>query len=243
MHELAPCTVRTEAGQIVGGFVRTFDGDVLAITTDDVSSAPGAGQDVIVDILDEVRGECRYAGFVARVSGEGIDVADAELVSTLQKRQVVRVRVAVPCRGVVVPLREGADDVPMSAMGPRDPEGATRADEEPADGVAPWQGPDDAPDEPRLDEGPLAFTLLDISAHGMKILARETLRGGSTIRFWFLELDEPFPIDAVVLRAQQSRTGTHYGCRFVNLTSRQSDELFRYVLQTQGAQRRERLRL
>jgi c-di-GMP-binding flagellar brake protein YcgR len=59
------------------------------------------------------------------------------------------------------------------------------------------------------------------------------------VRFVFPELSAAFWLQAVVVRAQPSRSGTHYGCRFVETSPRETDALFRYVLRTQGAQRRQ----
>jgi c-di-GMP-binding flagellar brake protein YcgR len=175
-----------------------------------VGLAPG--DDVAVRVLDEVRGECLYAGYVSRVAADQLDVADLGLVSTLQKREVVRVRVAIPCRGTVVPHTAATATATVTE--------AT------------------ATTGQRID-----FTMLDVSAYGMRVLAHVELATGSLIRFRFEELDAPFVIDAVVVRGDQSRTGTHYGCRFVGMTVRQTDSLFGYVLRTQGDQRRERLRV
>jgi hypothetical protein len=59
------------------------------------------------------------------------------------------------------------------------------------------------------------------------------------VRFVFPELSAAFWLQAVVVRAQPSRSGTHYGCRFVETSTRETDELFSYVLRTQGALRRQ----
>lgn len=241
MHDLALCTVHVDGEVIVDGFVLEFARDVLTVATSQLAVGLTPGDDVTVRVLDEVRGECLYAGFVSRVSPDQVDVADLGLVSTLQKREVVRVRVAIPCRGTVV------SHASVSA-----PDGEARTDgstEGGADG-----GTDGGPGgattatatvaEPTTATGKrIDFTMLDVSAHGMRMLARIDLAAGSLIRFRFEELDAPFVIDAVVVRGEESRTGTHYGCRFVGMTVRQTDSLFGYVLRTQGDQRRERLRV
>lgn len=219
MHELSPCTIRAADDDVtVVGFVRAFDGDTLTIGSEDIVRGLAAGRDVTVQVLDEVRGECLYAGFVSRVAGDQVDIADVDLVATLQKREVARVRTSVPCHGVVSRPTE------VFLEGVDGGEGAERA--------APSGG----------DHG-LDFTVLDISAHGMRILARETVPVGSVIRFEFPELDVPFLLAAVVVRVQESRTGMHYGCRFEGTSAREADALFGYVMRTQGAQRRERLRI
>ncbi|WP_258724528.1 PilZ domain-containing protein [Cellulomonas sp. NS3] len=216
MHELSPCTIRAADDDVtVVGFVRALEGDTLTIGSEDIVRGLAVGRDVTVQVLDEVRGECLYAGFVSRVAGDQVDIADVDLVATLQKREVARVRTSVPCRGVV--------SRPAEVF----LEGLDAAD----------------PTQPPGGEHELDFTVLDISAHGMRVLARDTVPVGSVIRFEFPELDAPFLIAAVVVRGQESRTGMHYGCRFEGTTAREADALFGYVMRTQGAQRRERLRI
>lgn len=215
MHELSPCTVRAADDDVtVVGFVRAFEGDTLSLGSEDLVRGLTVGADVTVQVLDEVRGECLYAGFVARVAGDQVDIADVDLVATLQKREVARVRTSVPCHGVV-----------------------TR----PAEAFL--EGLDGEEHAPPGGDHTLDFTVLDISAHGMRVLARDSVPVGSVIRFEFPELDVPFLLAAVVVRVQESRTGMHYGCRFEGTTDREADALFSYVLRTQGAQRRERLRI
>ncbi|HEX7806154.1 MAG TPA: PilZ domain-containing protein [Cellulomonas sp.] len=227
MHDLALCAVHVDGEVVVDGFVLEFGGDLLTVATSELAVGLTPGDDVTVRVLDEVRGECLYAGFVSRVAADQVDVADLGLVSTLQKREVVRVRVAIPCRGTVVP--HGAVSAPDG-------------DEARTDGGA--GGATTATvTEPTTTTGKrIDFTMLDVSAHGMRMLARVELAAGSLIRFRFEELDAPFVIDAIVVRGEESRTGTHYGCRFIGMTVRQTDALFGFVLRTQGDQRRERLR-
>ena len=90
---------------------------------------------------------------------------------------------------------------------------------------------------------PITFVVLNIGAHGMRIAATAKLEELERILFQFPTHDRPVPLDAEVLRSQRTRSGaTQYGCRFVGLAEKDSDTLFRFVLQTQGAQRRTRLR-
>lgn len=232
MHDLALCTVHVDGDAIVDGFVLAFAGDVLTIATSHLAVGLTPGDDATVRVLDEVRGECLYAGYVSRVAPDQVDVADLGLVSTLQKREVVRVRVAIPCRGTVVP---------HAAQSAPDDDDATWTDG--ATGTAAATATATVTETATATGKRIDFTMLDVSAHGMRMLAHVELATGSMIRFRFEELDAPFVIDAVVVRGEQSRTGTHYGCRFVGMTVRQTDSLFGYVLRTQGDQRRERLRV
>jgi hypothetical protein len=214
MHELALCSVETdEAAVVLNGYVRTFEDGVLWVGSDDIVRGVSEGETYILRVLDEVRGECVYQGDCARVTADTAAFTGVELLSTLQKRAVARVSVTVECEGFAR-LAEPAD--------------GAEGDAEPAPAPAGDDG-----------ETPLTFTVLDVSAHGMRMMSQTELPPGSTVRFVFPELSAAFWLQAVVVRAQPSRSGTHYGCRFVETSPRETDELFRYVLRTQGAQRRQ----
>lgn len=247
MHDLALCKVYDDSGTVVVGYVRLFDRDMLTIGTEDIVRGLEPGTDVNVEVLDEVRGECLYAGYVSRVAPDGLEVADVALVSTLQKREVVRVGTHVACTGTVLARWQDphADAVVEPLVGQPDaltaePDGAVDPE---ADADARKDEGEAAREDDDVVGSMIAFTILDISAHGMRVLAQTRLERGQRIRFLYEELPEPLILDAVVVRMQESRTGTHYGCRFLGLTMRETDALFRHVLHTQGAQRRERMRL
>jgi hypothetical protein len=218
MHELALCSVETdEAAVVLSGYVRTFEDGVLWVGNDDIVRGVSEGETYILRVLDEVRGECVYQGDCARVTADTAAFTGVELLSTLQKRAVARVSVTVECEGFAR-LAEPADGAVTGA----------------------GTGPEAAPAPDGEDgETPLTFTVLDVSAHGMRMMSQTELPPGSTVRFVFPELSAAFWLQAVVVRAQPSRSGTHYGCRFVETSPRETDELFRYVLRTQGAQRRQ----
>lgn len=243
MHDLSLCTVHVDGAMIVDGFVLDFARDVLTIATSRLAVGLTPGDDVTVQVLDEVRGECLYGGYVSRVAPDRVDIAEPALVSTLQKREVVRVRVAIPCRGTVA-LRVAApapddDEARIGAGVGGEDDGGTDG----GTGTAATTARATLTEAATATGKRIDFTILDMSAHGMRALAHVELDAGSMVRFRFEELDAPFVIDAVVVRSEQSRTGTHYGCRFVGMTVRQTDMLFGYVLRTQGDQRRERLQL
>ncbi len=210
MHELALCSVEHDGRTVLSGYVRTFEDGVLWVGTEGIVRGVAEGEGYTLRVLDEVRGECVYVGEVGRVTADTVGFAGVELLSTLQKRAVARVAVTVECDGFVT--------VPEPADGP---------DGDAADGPA------------AAGEQPLRFTVLDVSAHGMRMMSATELPPGSTVRFVFPELSDAFWLQAVVVRAQPSRSGTHYGCRFVETSPRETDALFRYVLRTQGAQRRQ----
>lgn len=201
MHDLERCAVAAgDRGTVLEGYVAGFDGGVMTVAVETGSSdVLEAGEDVQVLVLDEVRGEVLYSGWVAEIGPTRVEIADLELVSTLQKRQVARVRITQICTGVV----EATEDL------------ASRS---------------------------LTFVVHDISAHGMRIATTGTLAEKDRIAFDFPTGEGAVTLDAEVLRSQRTSTGsTQYGCRFVDIAEKDADVLFRYVLQTQGAQRRRRM--
>jgi hypothetical protein len=223
MHELALCTVEIDGAAVLRGYVRTFEDGVLWMGTEGIVRGVPEEAHARLIVLDDVRGECVYVGEVARVTADTVAFTGVELLSTVQKRAVARVAVTVEC--------EGFARVPWTA------EHTAEGDD---GGAGPAGGGEDDGRE-HGDEFALRFTLLDVSAHGMRMMSQTELPPGSTIRFVFPELSDAFWLQAVVVRAQPSRTGSHYGCRFVETSPRETDELFRYVLRTQGAQRRQQM--
>lgn len=223
MHELALCTVELDGAGTLRGYVRTFEDGVLWMGTEGIVRGVPEEAHARLTVLDDVRGECVYVGDVARVTADTVAFAGVELLSTVQKRAVARVAIAVECEGLArVPWT--AEHAAEGGGGGVDPTGVGEGD-----------------DREHSDEFALRFTVLDVSAHGMRMMSQTELPPGSTIRFVFPELSDAFWLQAVVVRAQPSRTGSHYGCRFVETSPRETDELFRYVLRTQGAQRRQQM--
>ncbi len=100
---------------------------------------------------------------------------------------------------------------------------------------------DASPQGPAGDERLVRFTVLDVSATGMRFLFVDQLPTGSIVTFRFPPLALAEDIRATVVRLERSRSGWHHGCRFDGLSRRQSDVLYRYVLRTQGEQRRRQL--
>ncbi|WP_454049775.1 PilZ domain-containing protein [Cellulomonas sp. Marseille-Q8402] len=217
MHELALCSVEHDGHTVLSGYVRTFEDGVLWAGTEGIVRGVAEGETYTLRVLDDARGECVYLGDVARITADTVAFTGVELLSTLQKRAVARVAVTVECEGFArraepVEDEDGAGDEPA---------------DEPAEATV--EG----------DEFPFKFTVLDVSAHGMRMMSQTELPPGSTVRFVFPELSAAFWLQAVVVRAQPSRSGTHYGCQFVETSPRETDELFSYVLRTQGALRRQ----
>lgn len=226
MHELALCSVEHDGHAVLSGYVRTFEDGVLWAGFEDIVRGVAEGEVYLLRVLDDARGECVYQGEVARVTVDTVAFVGVELLSTLQKRAVARVAVHVEVQGFA-----------RLAAVPGDPdhehasEGAAEAAADAAVAAATVDG--------EADEIPFVFTVLDVSAHGMRMMSQTELPLGSEVRFVFPELSAAFWLQAVVVRAQPSRSGTHYGCRFVETSTRETDELFSYVLRTQGALRRQ----
>ena len=201
MHDLERCALTArDRGSVVEGYVAAFDGETMTVAAEH-GVTPGAlrtGDEVQVLVLDEVRGEVRYAGEVTRVGATTVAITDLVLVSTLQKRQGARVRTLQLCTGVAT-------------------------------------GPDGPPRE-------ISFVVVDISAHGMRISTNADVEVHDRVVFEFPTGRGKVKLDAEVLRAQRTSTGgTQFGCRFVDIREADADALFRFVLRTQGEQRRMRL--
>ena len=198
MHDLARCALAAGDRMLDGHVAAYADGTLTFGAEHAVVGAVRVGEDVEVLVLDEVRGEVRYSGWVAQVGVTTVQVSGLELTSMLQKRKVARVRIAQLCTGVV-----------------QSPDGTSRS---------------------------ITFIVVDIGAHGMRISTTTELTEQDRIMFRFPTPDRPVALDAEVLRSQATASrSTQYGCRFVGLAEKDSDALFRFVLQTQGAQRRARL--
>jgi hypothetical protein len=100
VHELAPCSLTAGDRTVDGHVITVGDGTMTCADVQGAASALRVGDDVEVVVLDDVRGEVTYQGWVEGVGPETVQVADLELTSTLQKRQAARVRIAQFCRGI-----------------------------------------------------------------------------------------------------------------------------------------------
>jgi hypothetical protein len=198
MHDLAHCALEAGDRTLAGYVVSCADGNLTFAAEHGVMGTFRAGDDVQALVLDDVRGEVRYSGWVAQVGVTTVRVTGLELTSMLQKRKVARVGIAQLCTGVAV-----------------GPEG---------------------------DERSITFVVVDISAHGMRISTTADLTEQDRVVFEFPTPDRAVALDAEILRSQPTASKSmHYGCRFLDLSEKDADVMFRYVMQTQGAQRRTRL--
>lgn len=89
----------------------------------------------------------------------------------------------------------------------------------------------------RLDS-PIPITIVNISANGMYIQCNEKLVKGGRFPFVFREAGKPISLDVEVIRCEMSRRGNRYGCRFVNISDKDADNIYRFVLHEQIEQRR-----
>ncbi|WP_034620629.1 PilZ domain-containing protein [Cellulomonas sp. URHE0023] len=198
MHDLAHCTLEAGDRELAGYVVTCADGNLTFAAERGVMGTFRTGDDVQALVLDDVRGEVRYAGYVSQVGVTTVRIQGLELTSMLQKRKVARVNIAQLCTGVAV-----------------SPDGTTRD---------------------------ISFVVVDISAHGMRISTTTELTDDERVVFEFPATDRIVPLDAEVLRVQHTGNKLiQYGCRFVDLAEKDMDVLFRFVLQTQGSHRRNRL--
>jgi len=213
VHELDRCVVFSGSQVLVDGYVRAFEDGVMQVESEDVlRGGADPGDEVSLLVLDEIRGECHYWAQVGRVRARGLDLVDVEMVQAVQKRRVARVRIDLPCSGTLEPQPGFAAAADASARAEGAPSG-----------------------------GPLTFTVLDVSAHGIQVRSRARLTVGRRFTFVFEHTRVPLALTAEVLRAEESLTGYRYGCRFVDQHEQSAEELFRFVLQQQGLQRRNRL--
>ncbi|WP_448631732.1 PilZ domain-containing protein [Cellulomonas soli] len=225
---MRPCTV-TGADAGVTGHIRAFDGRDAVVVPEALPRGLSAGMPVRLRVMDDVRGECLYGGYVVRV-GAIIEVGSIELESVVQKRDGVRVGVRLLC----IAALERAD-------APADEPDDERDDE-----------PDDEPDsdpDAAADEQPtrsVGVTVLDLSANGTRLTCTARLDVGDILTFDLPAVVVgrggalPLHVQALVVRTQSLAGVVHYGCRFVGLDERSSDHLYAYVARTQREQRRVR---
>ena len=86
-----------------------------------------------------------------------------------------------------------------------------------------------------LDE-PLDVVVIDVSAHGLRFRAAVEVEAGVQLALRFDAGHVPVDLVVEVLRGEEVRAGSAYGCRFVELREREADVLFRFVLEEQRRQ-------
>lgn len=100
-----------------------------------------------------------------------------------------------------------------------------------------------AEDVPEGDE--LKVTLLDLSAHGLRLIAPRRLAVGDALDLAVPRVEQggserDVPVRAVVVRTQQMNDVVHYGCRFVGHDAARTELLSRHVARLQREELRRR---
>lgn len=91
------------------------------------------------------------------------------------------------------------------------------------------------------EEGePVEVTLdgvaLDVSAHGMRVRCHADVEAGARLAVRFEATRVPLELQLEVIRVQELGGDAVLGCRLVGTTERETDELFRFVLEEQRRQ-------
>ncbi|MFT8887895.1 MAG: PilZ domain-containing protein [Ethanoligenens sp.] len=87
-------------------------------------------------------------------------------------------------------------------------------------------------------EKPLHVTILNVSAEGIYIACKERFDIGFNFVFAFRETPRDIPLTAEIVRREISPNGFHYGCHFVNISQKDSNEIHRWVFGQQIELRR-----
>lgn len=85
---------------------------------------------------------------------------------------------------------------------------------------------------------PIDILIINISANGMYIRCNEKFEKGYMFPFVFREAGSPICLTAEVVRCVSSSKGNKYGCRFVDISEKDADNIYRFVLHEQIEQRR-----
>lgn len=91
----------------------------------------------------------------------------------------------------------------------------------------------------KLDK-PIDITMLNISAQGIYFNCDEMLVVGYRFPINFKEMTRPINLIAEIVRIEEYPRSFNYGCIFVDISEKDMDEIFRFVLKEQIAQRRKR---
>lgn len=87
-------------------------------------------------------------------------------------------------------------------------------------------------------KNPINIIIHNISAQGMYITCSEKFPLGYRFPFVFREAGEPMNLVAEVVRHDNNNRVENYGCRFVDISEKNMDNIFRFVLHEQIEQRR-----
>lgn len=92
-------------------------------------------------------------------------------------------------------------------------------------------------------EKPIDITIHNISANGMLISCRQEFEIGHRFPLVFKDAGRPIDLDVQIVRAEQKRNTYYYGCQFLNISEKDADNIYRFVLHEQIMQRRRNLLL
>lgn len=87
-------------------------------------------------------------------------------------------------------------------------------------------------------EKPIDIIIHNISAQGMYISCEENFVIGHRFPFVFKDAGKPMNLTAEIVRHDSNNRTNNYGCRFVDISEKDMDNIFRFVLHEQIEQRR-----
>jgi hypothetical protein len=90
---------------------------------------------------------------------------------------------------------------------------------------------------------PIEITILNISATGIYFNCNEVLLEGFKFQLIFCETKKPIYLEVEVIRKEDFSCSFNYGCIYRNVSNKDMDEIFRFVLEEQIEQRRKNLYL
>lgn len=91
----------------------------------------------------------------------------------------------------------------------------------------------------KLDK-PVDITVLNISAQGICFNCDERFEAGFRFPLVFREATRNINLIIEVVRREEYTRSFNYGCKFVDISEKDMDDIFRFVLKEQIAQRRKR---
>ncbi|HEX3026630.1 MAG TPA: PilZ domain-containing protein [Clostridia bacterium] len=90
-------------------------------------------------------------------------------------------------------------------------------------------------------EKPIEITVLNISAQGLYLNSTHDFAIGSRFPLVLQETIKPIKVTVEILRKEKYTRSFNYGCQFADISQKDMDEIFRFVLKEQIDQRRRNL--
>lgn len=90
-------------------------------------------------------------------------------------------------------------------------------------------------------DSPIEILILNLSAQGMYISCAEDFSVGQRFPLVFKDAGRPIDLDVEVIRCEKTARSKRYGCRFRNISEKDADNIYRFVLHEQIEQRRKNL--